>query len=219
MQELETLIEQAALGNPHAFETIVYRFQDMAVGYAYSVLGDFHLAEDAAQEAFVQIHQTMGQLREPKAFASWFRTVIYKQCDRLTRRKRLRDVSLETMLTLCEPRPSPVELVERNELQQAVQDALLLLPTAQQQVIVLFYIADYSQKEISSFLDVPLTAVVFACFQLSFTGNEYAPFPPAPAHAPRRGGSGDSPAHSGQGDRGIVFPDPVPVPGRNQACR
>lgn len=159
MQDLETIIQQATIGDPQAFETIVHRFQDMAVGYAYAVLGDFHLAEDAAQEAFVQIHQNLVQLREPKAFPSWFRRVVYKQCDRMTRRKRLRDVSLEATPAVYATHPSPAELVERNELQQAVQAALRLLPKAQQQVIVLFYIADYSQKEIASFLDLPLTTV------------------------------------------------------------
>lgn len=159
MQELESVIQQAALGDTLAFETIVHRFQDMAVGYAYSVLGDFHLAEDAAQEAFVQVHKDLAQLREPKAFPSWFRTVVYKQCDRMTRRKRVREVSLETTLALRAHQPSPAALVEGDELRQAVQAALLLLPVAQQQVIVLFYIAEYSQKEISSFLDVPVTTV------------------------------------------------------------
>lgn len=159
MQELETIIRQAILGDVQAFEAIVRRFQDMAVGYAYAVLGDFHLAEDTAQEAFVQIHKDLAQLREPKAFPSWFRTVIYKHCDRLTRRKRLRAVSLETTFAVCAVQPSPAELAERNELRQAVQAALLTLPAAQQQVIALFYIADYSQKEISSFLGVPVTTV------------------------------------------------------------
>ena len=159
MQELEAVIQQATLGDTQAFWTLVQRFQDMAVGYAYSVLGDFHLAEDAAQEAFVQVHRSLAQLREPKAFPSWFRTVVYKQCDRMTRRQRVRDVSLETTLDIKANQPSPAELVESSELRQAVQDALLLLPEAQQQVIVLFYIAEYSQKEISSFLDVPVTTV------------------------------------------------------------
>ena len=159
MQELESIIQQATLGDTQAFEMIVQRFQDMAVGYAYSVLGDFHLAEDAAQEAFVQVHRSLAQLREPKAFPSWFRTVVYKQCDRMTRRQQVRDVSLETTLDIKANQPSPAELVESSELRQAVQDALLLLPEAQQQVIVLFYIAEYSQKEISSFLDVPVTTV------------------------------------------------------------
>ncbi|MEZ4679362.1 MAG: sigma-70 region 4 domain-containing protein [Caldilineaceae bacterium] len=39
------------------------------------------------------------------------------------------------------------------------QTALQHLPTAQRQVITLFYIADYSQKEIATFLDLPLTTV------------------------------------------------------------
>lgn len=100
MQELEVMIQQAALGDNAAFATLVQRFQDMAVGYAYSVLGDFHLAEDAAQEAFVQIYQDLAQLREPNAFPSWFRTVLFKHCDRLTRRKHIHDVSLETLYTV-----------------------------------------------------------------------------------------------------------------------
>ncbi|MEZ4735288.1 MAG: sigma-70 family RNA polymerase sigma factor [Caldilineaceae bacterium] len=159
MQELEAIIQQATVGNSAAFETIVQRFQDMAVGYAYSVLGDFHLAEDAAQEAFVQVYKDLAQLREPKAFPSWFRTVLFKHCDRITRRKHVHDVSLETIYTVCANQPSPAELVEADELRQAVQDALRMLSEAQQQVLVLFYIADYSQKEISSFLDLPLTTV------------------------------------------------------------
>ena len=53
MQDLRLALEQAKGGDPRAFAVVVERFQDMAVGYAYSVLGDFHLAQDAAQEAFI----------------------------------------------------------------------------------------------------------------------------------------------------------------------
>ncbi|MBM3276931.1 MAG: hypothetical protein FJY95_02455 [Candidatus Handelsmanbacteria bacterium] len=47
------LIRRAQTGDHQAYALLVRRFQDMAVGYAYALLGDFHLAEDAAQEAFV----------------------------------------------------------------------------------------------------------------------------------------------------------------------
>ncbi|NIR02616.1 MAG: RNA polymerase subunit sigma-24, partial [Gemmatimonadales bacterium] len=67
-------------------------FQDMAVGYAYSILGDFHLAEDAAQEAFVQAYLDLRKLRVPQAFPSWLRRIVFKQCDRFTRRKRVHTV-------------------------------------------------------------------------------------------------------------------------------
>ena len=59
MEEIVALVIRAAAKDGirddrlKAFGELVQRFQDMAFGYAYSVLGDFHLAEDAAQEAFV----------------------------------------------------------------------------------------------------------------------------------------------------------------------
>ena len=59
MEEIERLVIEAADGSVAladrltAFGRIVHRFQDMAYGYAYAVLGDFHLAQDAAQEAFL----------------------------------------------------------------------------------------------------------------------------------------------------------------------
>ena len=43
MEELGSLISRAQAGDLDAYGSIVQRFQDMAVGYAYSILGDFHL--------------------------------------------------------------------------------------------------------------------------------------------------------------------------------
>ena len=53
VEELRTQVAAARAGDLDAYGCIVRRFQDMAYGYAYSVLGDFHLAEDAAQDAFI----------------------------------------------------------------------------------------------------------------------------------------------------------------------
>jgi DNA-directed RNA polymerase specialized sigma24 family protein len=53
MEEVRSLVVRARGGDLEAYGEIVRRFQDMAYGYAYSILGDFHLAEDAAQEASV----------------------------------------------------------------------------------------------------------------------------------------------------------------------
>src|ERR671932_2813734 len=93
--DLATLIRQVQQGNPDAYEPIVRRFQDMAVGYSFARLGDVHLAEDAAQEAFLSAFRDLAQLRDPAAFPGWFRTVVFKQCDRLIRRKQVPTIPLE----------------------------------------------------------------------------------------------------------------------------
>ena len=46
LDRLKRQVEAAKNGDLKAFTTIVGDFQDMAVGYAYSYLNDFHRAED-----------------------------------------------------------------------------------------------------------------------------------------------------------------------------
>ncbi|MCZ6635422.1 MAG: sigma factor [bacterium] len=87
MEPLTTLVNRAQAGDLDAYGAIVHRFQDMAVGYAYSVLGDFHLAEDASQEAFLSAYLDLPKLRKPEVFPGWFRRTVFKYCDRLTRGK------------------------------------------------------------------------------------------------------------------------------------
>jgi DNA-directed RNA polymerase specialized sigma24 family protein len=66
----------------------------MAYGYAYALLGDAHLAEDAAQEAFIVAWRRLEDVRNPDTFPGWLRSVVRTQCDRMTRGKRLSVVPL-----------------------------------------------------------------------------------------------------------------------------
>src|SRR2546425_1081455 len=83
------LDQQSTLSEKHeAFEGLVHLFQNMAFACAYSVVQDFHLAEDAAQSAFITVWQKLDQLREPAAFPGWFRQVVHTECSRIRRRQR-----------------------------------------------------------------------------------------------------------------------------------
>jgi DNA-directed RNA polymerase specialized sigma24 family protein len=56
MDTLSVLIKAAQGGDLEAFEKIVGLFQDMAYAIAYSMLNDAQLAEDVAQEAFIEAY-------------------------------------------------------------------------------------------------------------------------------------------------------------------
>ena len=159
MEDLQALILRAKAGDLTAYGTIVQRFQDMAVGYAYSILGDFQLAEDAAQEAFIEAYSNLAKLRLPSAFPGWFRKVIFKHCDRLKRDKSVTVVSLEDSSEIISGEPRPDEVVETLEIKDRVLQALQTLPEHERIVTALFYIDGYSQNEISEFLEVPVTTV------------------------------------------------------------
>ena len=64
------LVEKAQAGDPFAFDQLVRRFQDRAVGYASTLLGDDRAsAEDAAQEAFLEVYRCLIGLKLPAARA------------------------------------------------------------------------------------------------------------------------------------------------------
>jgi DNA-directed RNA polymerase specialized sigma24 family protein len=92
---LAELICQVQLGCPGAYEAVMRRFQDMAVGYAYATLADWDLAEDVAQEAFIQAYYRLPELRQPAAFPGWFRRIVFTQIHRQLRRNKVKMVSLD----------------------------------------------------------------------------------------------------------------------------
>ena len=165
MQEISTLIARAnaertaRAEKQTAFAEIIQRFQDLAFGCAYAVLGDFHLAEDAAQEAFLSAWRNLDQLRTPAAFPGWFKRIVLTQCNRLTRGKQLDTVSLDAIFDAPAPDCDPFLAYEQIERQIRVYAAIRALPEHERMTTALYYIGDYAQKEIANFLEVPVSTV------------------------------------------------------------
>ena len=153
MDPLDSIVARARDGEAEAFDVLVRRFQDMAVGYGYSILHDFHLAEDAAQEAFFEAYRTISKLREPAAFAGWFRRIVFKQCDRITRRNSVATVPIDgTHEALAE---ASADAERKAEVLGAVQQ----LPEHERETMLLFYISGYSMEEVATFLEVPVSTI------------------------------------------------------------
>ncbi len=163
MKDLTGLIARVKLGDKRAYEPIVRRFQDMAVAYGYATLGDWQLAEDAAQEAFMAAYCELPALRDPQAFPGWFRRIVIKQIDRI-RRRRPRDVVLDELSKVPADQHNPSEVAEQQELHDSIVNAIRSLPTPQREVVTLFYIGTYSQNDISAFLGVPVSTVKMRLF-------------------------------------------------------
>src|SRR5262245_24042377 len=154
-----SLVRAAQEGDDLAFSELVRAYQDIAVAYATVVLRDYHLAEDAAQEAFVEAYRALPSLRQPAAFARWLRTLVRKHCDRMTRRKRHRTTGLEAALAAGSPDPSPHETLEARETRASLREAIAALSDAERAVVLLYYMGERSHAEIAAFLRVTPNAV------------------------------------------------------------
>ena len=165
MKDVDAIVLRAADPNSpsaarrEAFGELVIRFQDMAFGCAFAVLGDVYLAQDTAQEAFVVAWQKLAQLREPAAFPGWFKRIVLTQCNRLLRCKRLQILPLEAGVNASTNDPGPHVSAERQDLLTKVLQAINALPENERLVTTLFYVNGYTQADIGEFLEVPVSTV------------------------------------------------------------
>ncbi|MGD2091449.1 MAG: RNA polymerase sigma factor [Candidatus Aminicenantes bacterium] len=159
MQDWKHFIENAQQGDLSAFDRLVQQFRDMAVGYAYSLLGDFQWAEDAAQETFVQAYKDLKTLQNPRAFPAWLRRIVFKYCDRITRKKRIETVPMEMVNTPPDNRKTPLEMIHSHETYDTILQGIKALPEHERTVTNLFYINGYSMSQVGEFLEVPITTV------------------------------------------------------------
>ncbi len=165
MNETSGLVLKATDGNAtlaeqhDAFAALVCAFQDMAYGYAYAILGDVQLAEDAAQEAFISAWRRLSQLRDPEAFPGWFRRIVLTECNRLTRKKRLRTEQLDDNERMRSSPADPQTRLENKVLTREVFDSIKRLPEIERSVVWLFYLKGLSHRDISAFLELPTTTI------------------------------------------------------------
>jgi RNA polymerase sigma factor (sigma-70 family) len=157
--ELTTLIRRARAADLDAFTELTRRYQNLAFGYAFSLLGDFHLAQDATQEAFIAAYFGLGQLREPAAFPGWLRGIVRHQCHRILPQRPVERVPLEHAAETAAESGDPERHLAQRETRDAVWAAIDALPQTQREVVTLFYLQEYSQQEVAGFLGVPLSTV------------------------------------------------------------
>ena len=159
MPTYENLVEAAQNGDQPAFAELVLRFQDAAREWAFQVLSDTHLAEDAAQEAFLVAYRQLDQLRDPKAFPAWLKRIVLSQCHRILRRRQMPSAPLDDEDPMPEAGHDPATEVEHREMRESLRRAVENLPDGERAVTELFYIVGYSQQEIAERLQLPLTTV------------------------------------------------------------
>jgi RNA polymerase sigma factor (sigma-70 family) len=159
METYEALIEriQTTTGDERheAFSELMNRFKEAANHWAFLVLEDEHLAQDAAQEAFIAAYDHIDQLREPAAFPGWLKQIVMSRCNRLTRRKHVATTSFEEDSAYTDP----IAEVDDRDLREKVIEAVNDLPEHERTVTELFYVDGYSQREIAEQLSVPITTV------------------------------------------------------------
>ena len=159
VNEIE-LILRAQRGDRSAFSELVCLHSRGVSRVVFRMSGDLQLAEDAAQEAFLQAWQHLPSYRPGMSLRNWlYRIAVNAAIDMLRRNKQILPGSLEDM-PLQDRAPGPETVATREELVAFIQKAVLSLPEASRAVLVLREYEGMSYQEISDALDIPLGTVM-----------------------------------------------------------
>ncbi|RPJ20875.1 MAG: sigma-70 family RNA polymerase sigma factor [Chloroflexi bacterium] len=154
------LVTRAQNGERNAFSELVRIHAQGVLNVVYRMCGDAQIAEDAAQETFIQAWLHLSAYRLQTSFRNWlYRIAVNAATDMLRKEKRILPNALED-LQLKDPQPGPEALFSQRERTALVQKAILSLPDASRAVLVLREYEGMSYHEIADALDIPVGTVM-----------------------------------------------------------
>jgi hypothetical protein len=151
------LVEQCRAGDKSAYGRLVMRHQLRVQRVLQAVL-PYSEVDDVVQEAFLEAYLNLGKLRQPERFRAWLCGIGINLAKMRWRRMRWL-VSLEMAVSLPSPQPLPERLVEQQETEQRLYDAISDLPPAEREALLLVYRDGFSQRETAEQLGISLSAV------------------------------------------------------------
>src|ERR1700730_3106160 len=159
------LIRSVCAGEREAFYELLRPYERMIYATAISVVKNPADAEEVAQEAVLKAFSHLCSFRAEAKFSTWLVQITYNEAKR--RLKKARPHLYESIdeqqqnedgdfwpRDFADWRPIPSELLEQNEIRQAVQKAINSLSATHREVLVLRDVQHLSIKETSTILGI-----------------------------------------------------------------
>ena len=150
--DIDLLRRYARSGDQSAFAEVVRRRVDLVYSAAARRVGDRHLAEDVTQAVFLILSRKAGSIGLHTPLAGWLlRTVRYAAANAVKiearRRRHERKAGASMNNGLCSANPSEVLIWQ--EIAPQLDDAVLKLPSADRDAILMRYFEGRNTRELA----------------------------------------------------------------------
>lgn len=147
-------VEASADPDPIDFADLMGRHQAMVFSIAFHFVRDRSVAEDLAQDVFLQLFRELPSLSSPDHVTFWLRKVTSHRCIDYARRRRWSTVSLDDA-----PELHAVNLTSDPILARRLGQLVGALPPTPRMVVILRYQEDLMPAEIAQVLAMPIGTV------------------------------------------------------------
>jgi RNA polymerase sigma-70 factor, ECF subfamily len=138
------------------FEQLVDEHQSMVFSLASRMTGDRGLAEEIAQDVFLELDKNLAKLESAAHACFWLRRVTMSRSTDAMRRRKVRCTDM--WIEIEEGHVASVE-EKGSPLGARLEQMLAALPEPQRAALVLRYQEDLTPEEIAATLDAPLATV------------------------------------------------------------
>jgi RNA polymerase sigma-70 factor (ECF subfamily) len=151
---------------PTSFPTVdeIEQYRPAVTRYIRHLVRDDAEAEDLAQETFLRAHRQISMLHDPVALGGWlYQIASHASIDRLRQKaqaiQRQIDVPVEELPIADRDRPSPLTIIQQNEMSDCVQRYVANQSDPYKAVLLFHDVDGLTADEISHLLQLPLTTV------------------------------------------------------------
>lgn len=142
-------IEKVLAGDKQAFRPLVEAYSRLVYTSVIRVVRDDDVAQDIAQDAFLQAYRSLASFRSESTFSTWLvRIAINKALDHC-RHQRTKPQGEDIPYTLPCDGPGPESQVLAKEEVWLMREQIHALPAIHRRVIYQYYFQELSYKEIA----------------------------------------------------------------------
>lgn len=167
----QTSAENNLLGitplDPAEFTRIVEENQKPVFNLCYRMLGDPNDAEDAAQETFWKAYKNYSKYDPSRSLLTWLLSIAAHHCIDQIRKRRMKTISIDLFADelLPDSGPTPEKMSAESEEKNRLRGLLRILAPDDRAAIVMRYWYDFSDEEISTTLNLSVSAVKSRLFR------------------------------------------------------
>lgn len=170
METDRKLINKILNGNLIAFRDLVEKYQKLVVHVVFRLVSRSEDREEICQEVFIKVYQNLSGFRFQSKLSTWIGKIAYTTTINYLRKEKIylqgelknnsdnnehEDEYANPVDLIQSEDPSPVELIERQDMSKFIHKKIDQLPAPYQTIITLYHLEQMSYQEIAEIMSLP----------------------------------------------------------------
>ena len=161
------LIKKTLKGDDHSFSLLVDKHKDFVFSMAVRILQNEQLAEEVAQDSFLNAYKALKSFEGKSKFSTWLYRITYNVAlNALKKENRNRvffsDQEPEEYMSYSisnQINDSTLDDVERNDMGDIVRECIAKLPSKFASILTMYHLNQMKYDEISELMRLPIGTV------------------------------------------------------------